>query len=307
MTDTESPLPDKSPKALLPQDMPLMEITRAEIDSQVATAKRYPRNLREFVDEAASHASIDEDVAGECFYRLERKDRRTGHVKIIEGPSARLAEIVAYCWKNCRAGARVIEETERYIVAQGFFIDLEANVAVTSEVRRRITDSSGNRYSDDMIIMTANAACSIALRNAVFKAIPRAFWSKAYDKAVATFRGQAETLASRRDKMFAYFRQMGVKPEWVLASIGRTTLDEVTLDDLVRLRGKASAVRDGEITLEEAFPDPEKAKHATKSSAMAAALKPEGTQQTEEKPKPSPQKPGSHEKSDAPHSLPGMA
>ncbi len=145
------------------------------------------------------------------------------------------------------------------------------------------------------------------MRNAVFKAVPRAFWGKAYEKAVATFRGQAETLASRRDKMFAYFRQLGVKPEWVLASIGRTTLDEVTLDDLVRLRGKASAVRDGEITLEEAFPDPEKAKHASKSSAMAAALKPDASRQTDEKPKPSPQKPPSQEKSDAPQALPGMA
>jgi hypothetical protein len=238
--------------------MPLAEITRGEVDSQIATARRWPRNLAHVLDQAVSMATVSEEIAGECFYRLERKDK--DGKKIIEGPSARLAEILAYCWGNCRAGARIIEEGDRFVVAQGMFWDLERNVAVTSEIRRRITDRQGRRYSDDMVAVTANAACSIALRNAVFRAIPRTFWWRAYERAVETFRGQAETLASRRDKMLAYFQQLGVPRERVLASLGHSTVDEITLDDLVTLRGKATAIKDGEVSLEEAFPDPNKPK-----------------------------------------------
>ncbi|MFN8826683.1 MAG: hypothetical protein ACK501_17070, partial [Planctomycetota bacterium] len=46
---------------------------------------------------------------------------------------------------------------------------------------RRITGKNGRRYSSDMIGVTGNAACSIALRNAVFRGIPRAFWIDIYD------------------------------------------------------------------------------------------------------------------------------
>ncbi len=93
------------------------------------------------------------------------------------------AEIVTSAWGNCRAGARVVDEGAEFITAQGVFHDLERNVQVTMEVRRRITGKNGRRYSSDMIGVTGNAACSIALRNAVFRGIPRAFWIDIYDAA----------------------------------------------------------------------------------------------------------------------------
>lgn len=55
------------------------------------------------------------------------------------------------------------------MTAQGVFHDLERNVAITYEVRRRIVDKNGRRYKPDMIGVTANAACSIALRNAILR------------------------------------------------------------------------------------------------------------------------------------------
>src|SRR5437867_1005932 len=44
---------------------PLM---RAEIDIQISTAKRYPRSIRRFQQEAQSMACLDEDTAAECMY-----------------------------------------------------------------------------------------------------------------------------------------------------------------------------------------------------------------------------------------------
>jgi hypothetical protein len=56
-----------------------------------------------------------------------------------------MAEIAVSCWGNVRYGARVIEETDRFIVAQGVCHDLETNVYNAIEVRRRITGRTGRR------------------------------------------------------------------------------------------------------------------------------------------------------------------
>lgn len=249
-------------------------VTKAEIDTQISTAKRFPRDIKKFRVESQSLACLDADVAGECFYRLERKDSKTGKIKIIEGPSARLAEIVASAWGNCRAAARVIDENENFVVAQGAFIDLERNVAITYESRRSIRGKYG-RFSNDMVGVTANAACSIALRNAVFKGVPKAFWVSAYEEAVKTYRGDHKTLVERRDTMLTYFKKIGVPEDRVLAKIEKPNTEAIDLDDLVRLKGFATAIKEGDTTIEETFPipgqplDPGK----TKSEQLADTLK----------------------------------
>lgn len=136
-------------------------LNKSEIDQQIATAKQYPRSIKRFHTEALQMVTLNERVAESCIYALPRDG------KTIEGASARFAEIVASAWGNCRAGARVVSDQGDFVTAQGVFHDLERNVAITYEVQRRITDKRGNRYKPDMIGVTANAACSIALRNAI--------------------------------------------------------------------------------------------------------------------------------------------
>lgn len=232
----------------------LMAINASEINQQIATAKRYPRSIKEFVREATEMVSMNQTVAQECMYSLKRG--RGTDTKVIEGPSARMAEIVASAWGNCRAGARVIAEDDRFVTAQGAFIDLQRNVAITYEVRRRITDSRGNKYSDDMVGVTANAACSIALRNAVFKGVPKAFWQEIYRVARQTAIGDAKTLGTRRSDMLAAFAKMGVEKEKVFAYLEVKGIEDVSLDHLGLMLGVFQAIRDGETTIDDTFTAP---------------------------------------------------
>jgi hypothetical protein len=226
----------------------LESLTRGEIDAQVRTAKVYPRSIKAFLNESRDMACLDEETAASCIYALPRGG------KPIEGPSARLAEIVASAWGNCRAGARVVSEDERFVTAQGFFFDVQRNYAVAFEVRRRITDKRGNRYNDDMVGVTSNAACSIALRNAVFKGVPKAFWGRVYEAARKTAVGDAKTLEARRADLLAYFGKMGVTTDRILAAIDCPSVEDIGADELVTLRGVATAIREGDTSIEQAFP-----------------------------------------------------
>jgi len=229
----------------------LMAINSSEINQQIVTAKKFPRSIKEFVREATEMATLSEQVAMECMYSLKRKDK-DGSVKVIEGPSARMAEIVASAWGNCRAGARVIAEDDRFVTAQGAFIDLQRNVAITYEVKRRISGKYG-KFSDDMIGVTANAACSIALRNAVFKGVPKAFWNEIFQKARQTAIGDSKSLAKRRGDMLAAFGKMGVSADEVYAYLGVPGEADISLDHIGLLIGVYQAIKEGETDVDQTF------------------------------------------------------
>ncbi len=229
----------------------LVSLSRAEIDVQISTAKRYPRSIVAFQRQAMEMATLDEETAASMFYALPRSGRT------IEGPSVRLAEIVGSAWGNLHYGARALDPgpNDRFIVAQGIAWDLEKNVRIQYEVRRRITDKNAKRYNDDMIGVTGNAAASIALRNAIFKVVPFAYVKRIYEEAKLVSIGKALTMEQRRSRALEWFSKLGVKEAQILVLLGKKGLEDVDVDDLVTLNGLKTAIKEGDTTIEEVFRD----------------------------------------------------
>lgn len=225
----------------------LAVLARAEINQQIATAKAYPRSVTEFAREAQQLATLNEEMARACVYALPRGG------KTIEGPSARFAEIMAYSFRNMRYGARPISEEGEFITSQGVAYDLERNNGVTIEVRRRITNSSGDRFNADMIGVTANAANSIALRNAVLKIIPKALWNPIYQKARGVIMGDFETFNNRLGKVFEEFQRYGVTKEMVCVKLDKKGVQDLKIEDMVVLAGMLTALQEGDSTPEQMF------------------------------------------------------
>jgi hypothetical protein len=115
---------DKTPEVEFIQPGALELIQRAEIDMQIATAKRYPRDLSKVKKRMLDFATLDEETAESCFYTLPRDG------KTIQGPSVRLAEIAVACYQNIRVASRVIANDGRVITAQAACLDLENNTLV---------------------------------------------------------------------------------------------------------------------------------------------------------------------------------
>ncbi len=226
------------------------QIIRGEAEIQAAIAQRFPRNPKESFARALAAATQTPEIAALCFYALPRGG------KSIEGPSVRLAEILARDWGNIRAGSRVIEIGEKFVTAQGLAWDLENNYMFQSETRRRITDRNGKRYNDDMVGVTANAACAIAYREAVFRVVGKVAVESIWQQCRLVSIGQSRSVKDLWASATAYWQKAGIDEARVLAAIGKTAAGEVTQDDIVTLRGLATAIRDGETTLDQAFPPP---------------------------------------------------
>lgn len=226
----------------------ISELNRSEIDVQIATAKRYPRSIKKFRQDALSMATADMQIAASCFYKLKRG------TSIIEGPSIRLAEIVASAWGNIRVAAHIIEEGDKCVVARGAAHDLERNYFGASEIRRRITYKDGTRYNDDMTLVTMAAACAIARRNAILEVIPRTYVNFILDLAKKVAVGSAKTLAERRQRMFEEFSKMGVSKEQLLTFVEKPSLEDVDLTDIETLIGTFTAIKEGATTIDQQFP-----------------------------------------------------
>lgn len=238
-------------------------IIRAELDAQIVTAKQFPRSLQRVIGNITTLATLDDETAAEALYALVRKKKQKSknaqaneeENKPIEGPSIRLAEIAAQQWGNCRIEARVIavNRQEKYVEAEGIFLDLETNMASKATVRRRISTSSGYLFSDDMINVTSNAACAIAKRNAILAGIPRGVYRPAYLAARKIVAGTAETLGVNREKAIKAFASFGVTPEQIFEALGVEGEREIKTDHIATLRAMFATLKNGEGTVEEMF------------------------------------------------------
>ena len=247
----------------------LEAMNRADIDIQVQTAMRYPKHstpdqINYALSKAEAFALVDSETAESCFYRLERKDK-DGNKSVIEGPSIRLAEIIANSWGNIRIATRIVGNDGKFITAQGACHDLESTGIQVVEVRRGITTSKGYTFSADMQVVTGNAAASIARRNAILAVIPAAVFKPLYakikDKAVGEV---ANNLEVRRAKMLKTYALAGVTTEMICQHLGVKSVDEITAEMVVNLASLWNAMRDGQTTVEETFKKP-----AAEASAAA--------------------------------------
>ena len=234
------------------QDQSIIQVDaveRANVDSQVATAKQYPRDLMRSINNSIAMATMDYNTAQSCGYALPRGG------KPITGPSVHLAKLIVSNYGNLRAEAKVVQITDKQVISRGTCWDLENNVATAFEVRRSIVGKGGKRFSDDMITVTGNAANAIAYRNAVFSVIPKAITDKVYQAAQRFITGDLsdeEKIISRRKKCIDFFKdEYGITEEEVVMLCGKQTVNQIKAEQIALLLGITQSLKDGDTTVEE--------------------------------------------------------
>lgn len=272
----EHPPQSFSPPALSPApgDPALaVALSKAEIDSAIATARAFPRDLRRASQTMMQMATYNPAIAEDCIYSLPRGGKQ------IRGPSIRFAEIIRHAWGNCRDGARVIfiDRIDRAVECEAMFHDLETNIATTASVRRTIELKRGRTSIDlDMTQLAGAAGMSIARRNAILGGIPRFVWQPVIDQIERVIRGDEKTLAERRERAIGYWGKAGIGVERLIKALSRETTDDITLDDLVTMTGWRTALTQGDVTLDEIFPEERKPSPKQSLDGKLDALAPHG-------------------------------
>jgi len=249
-------------------------VNNSGFDMQIATAKRYPRDLSVVKRNSLAIVTMDKETAESCRYTLPRGGKN------ISGASVHLARILSQSYGNMRVQTRLKEVGQTTVTAEAIAFDLESNYAVSIEVSRSIVGNRG-RYNNDMINTTGMAACAIAFRNAVFSVIPKALVNLCYEKAAEVITGDVslETqLIQKRNAAIQYFiDEYGVTKEEVLTAAKVRTETQIKKEQLLDLKGLAQALKDGDAKFEDIFP---KKTEEDKKETMSDKIKKTITKET---------------------------
>jgi len=224
---------------------------RAEVDIQIATAHRFPRNAQRATQNVIALISKDKEIAETCIYNLPRAGKE------INGPSVHLARLLASEYGNLRVDARIVEIGDTMITAQAVAHDLQSNYAVRTEVKRRITNKQGERFQEDMIVVTCNAGLAIASRNAILQVIPVTVVNQVFNAAKKAVTGdltdEQKLLKRRKDILDGFQNTYGVSEPEIISLLELETVNQIREPQMLTLVGLGQALKDGDTTVPEAF------------------------------------------------------
>ena len=225
------------------------QITQGELASQVAVAKRFPRSIAKFKAKLNEMVGLNKEVAESSYYLVPRAGKR------LTGPSIRMAEMAVSAFGNCRVAGRILSTDHDSVTLEGVAIDMENNTAWYVQTVRRLLDSKGKRYSDDMVITTTNAGISIAVRNAALRMIPRALIDSALTTARQVVAGNIKDFSAARKETLKACEAVGISKERVFGFLDVGGEEDITVNHLLDLKGAMNAIQDGQATVTEVFPE----------------------------------------------------
>ena len=246
----------------------IQSINRAELELQIDTAKRYPRDVENVLSQIKMYATMDTEAIEEYFYII----RRDG--KLIEGLSVRMAEVLASSWGNIRVQTHIVGNDGKTITAQGVCYDLEKNVSVSVDVKRGITNPKGKTYSEDMQVLTGNAASSIAFRNAILKIIPKAITKKVINEIKQIAIGQDVNIDVAREEILKYYDSIGVTKQQLFDYLSIGGIGDMNVNIVFELKALKNAIKEGTTTAKETFVPKEKTVEEKKKVIKEKGKKP---------------------------------
>lgn len=235
---------------------------RADLDAVQDQARKHPRVLSAVLAELEQVCTLNQRTAEACLYSLPRGGKK------ITGPSVRFAELVAYAWGSIRVSSTIVAVEDNAVVVNGVAHDLQTNRVIEVQIRRLVQKKKNAAAADDDDKQLAvSSGTSIAVRNAILRLVPRALLEQALDAAKRAATGKG-TIEQRRADAVRAFASVGVDEAGMLTAIGRAGIEDVSIDDLVYLRGLLTAIKEGTIRPEDAARSPEDRRQIARGRAV---------------------------------------
>lgn len=226
----------------------------AEAQGKLVIAKRFPRDeFQAFAD--MKKACQRPGLASKAFYSYPRGG------ETISGPTIRLAEELARCWRNIEYGIKELSQDNGKSEMQAFAWDLEANTMsvqnFTNPHAREVKNKGQTTIKQltslrDIYENNANMA-GRRLRARILAVLPADFVEEAIAECKKTLAGKNDTpLADRVRNMIVQFEKLGVSREMIEKRLKRS-IDTMNATDLTDYVGIFNSLKDGQTKISDWF------------------------------------------------------
>lgn len=273
------------PGALAPRAAGLavaaVEAARAEIESAITVAHRFPRQVSECI------RGLEQDCARANLAKKARYSFRRGGSR-IEGPSIVIMRAIALRWRNVRWGYDVLPDDEKHVTLLCWAWDLESNsrsqypMRFRKAVQRKQPGDEKATWQDtdderELRELTFRSA-AFGIRNALRDVIPADVVDHALDACQRTVEKAARN-ALTKDRalvvreLVAAFDHQGVTVQMLNARLGHA-VDDIDPGELAQMEAILRELMDGRARVADYFQ--RKAVDAQEAAAELLGGKPTG-------------------------------
>lgn len=223
-----------------------------EVKGQIFMARQFPRNVFQS-EQRILDACKRKSLAETAIYSYPRGGAR------VEGPSIRLAEVLAQNWGNMSFGIKELEQRNGESTAMAYAWDLETNVReekVFTVPHYRYARGKLNKLTDprDIYEMVANQG-SRRLRACILGVIPGDITEKAVEECNKTLSGNNKTPIKDRvaQALTGFKENYQVTQEQIEKRLGYN-VDAFTERDILELIKIFNSLKDGMSKVGDWFP-----------------------------------------------------
>jgi hypothetical protein len=245
---------------------------QAEIQAQIMVAQRFRRSESQARQDLLTAIKASPRLAEKCSYQYPRgtkwdAEKQEFVPNVITGPSVYLAREAARTWGNIDVGTEIILDNERERKIRSYAWDMQTNTRQTAEAwfqklvqRSKTVTKNGKKEKitewispdeRDLRELT-NKYGSIGERNCILKVVPSHVIDEAQDAARnVTKEEAAKNPEVVRAKIADAFLTLGISVQMIEEDYLGHSLKQTTPEEMARLRGVFTSIRDGDSSWEE--------------------------------------------------------
>jgi hypothetical protein len=204
-------------------------------------------------------------MAEDAYYSWTVTDKKTGKVSLVEGPSIDLCLEAAKCFRNCAVEQDPVLETPTAWIFSSRFVDIESGVTLPRMFRQSRARTVHGRIGADAERadeIRFNIGQSKSTRNAINDGVGRWLLNRAVQAAKKSARASIEDwirkhsvngqdgMKACQELMVTELGKYGVTSEMILQKFTRPTVNALTIEDLVSMRGDITALRENKETVQ---------------------------------------------------------
>ena len=212
-----------------------------EVQAMVIMAKQFPRNQIQAVDRILN-ACTRPSLAEGAVYSYPRGGNN------VEGPSIRLAEVIAQNWGNIDFGIRELSQTKSDSIVEAYAWDLETNtrqVKVFQVPHKRFTKQGVKILSDsrDIYELVANIGAR-RLRACILGIIPGDVIEQAVKQCSITLASTVDVTDAGIKAMVQAFESFGITKEMIEMRC-QCRIEAIRPAQYIKLRKIYASLQDG--------------------------------------------------------------
>ena len=262
--------------ATAPQANGMMAETKSqreatEVQAMVIMAKQFPRDQIRAMDRILN-ACTRQSLAEGAVYSYPKGGQN------VEGPSIRLAEVLAQNWGNLDFGIRELSQSNGESVVEAYAWDLETNVRqakVFQVPHKRFSKAGSKTLTDprDIYEVVANQG-SRRLRACILGVIPGDVVEKAVEQCSATLQSHVDLSPENIKKMVGVFAGFGV-PIDMIQERYQCRIEAIRPAQFLELRKIYTSIKDGMSNAADWFAVCKEPKRNNLNEIVTAAAPPE--------------------------------